>query len=320
MPNRVIKDSIWSSPSLAQMSEAAQDHWPRWLLLADDWGCFNADADVIKGTVYPKRKKITVKRIEVLSAEYYAAGKLFLWSEGGRVWGFFTSFGKHHPNFCNSTHVDGDGKQVRHKRKTPEPPEKELKVYFSKYVYKKPGVGGDLESKRAAKSSYRVPSPVLNPNPIPVPNPAGDEKEEIPEVYVTAFKTFFQTYPPRNGTRVGKAKAQEKFNELEIREIPLILKAVKNYAGCKDVKNNIGIKDAHRFIRDGKGHAPWQDWIAPTVVTKAELEKMKRQLRRVIKAIKAKVDDGGNAMSEKTLRKLEAQQTELEDTIKELME
>lgn len=298
------------------MSEAAQDHWPRWLLLADDWGCFNADAEVIKGLVYPKRKKVTVPKIMDLRAAYYVAGKLFLWGADGRTWGYFTSFGKHHPNFCNSTHVDGDGKQVRHKRKTSVPPEKELKEYFDKYIYKKRDVGDELEFKRALGDKYRVPVP----NPNPVPDPAGDEKEEIPKIYGTAFKTFWQTYPPRNGTRVGKAKAQEKFNELEIREIPLILKAVKNYAGCKDVKNNIGIKDAHRFIRDGNGHALWEDWITPAVVSKGDLEKMKRQLRGVIKAIDAKVDDGGNAMSKKTIRGLEAQQKELEDTIRGLME
>lgn len=133
--------------------------------MPDDWGCINADSEKIKGLAYPKRKKVTVQKIDALKAEYFEAGKLFLWFEGDREWGFFTSFEKHHPNFCNATHVDGDGKQVRHKRKTPEPPEKELKEYLEKYLYKEREVKGKLERGRAVKDKYRVP----NPNPIPNP-------------------------------------------------------------------------------------------------------------------------------------------------------
>src|SRR3972149_5348058 len=83
MSNRVIKDSIWSSPSLAKLPVDAQLHWPRLLLMADDWGCFNADLDVILGLVYPKMKGMTLKKVEALLKVYFEAGMLFLWQDRG---------------------------------------------------------------------------------------------------------------------------------------------------------------------------------------------------------------------------------------------
>lgn len=49
MANRVIKDTILTSHTLAKLSIDAQLHWTRWLLMADEYGCFNADTSVIKG-------------------------------------------------------------------------------------------------------------------------------------------------------------------------------------------------------------------------------------------------------------------------------
>lgn len=163
--NRVIKDLIWSSPSLAKLSLSAQLHWPRWLLMSDDWGCFNADTDIIKGLVYPKLKAITLGVIEKLKDEYFNSGKLFLWSEGDRQYGYFTSWSNH--QFCNATHLDDAGKQNRHKRKTPEPPKELLEEYLNLFKGKQP-LTEELERVRTSADKYRIPNPnpSLNPNPI----------------------------------------------------------------------------------------------------------------------------------------------------------
>jgi hypothetical protein len=176
MPNRVIKDSIWTSPTLAVLSEKAQLHWPRWLLMADDWGCFNADPDVIKGLVYPKMKPIKVSTIESLLLEYENAGLIFVWSDD-RMWGFFLSWSNHH--FCDVTHQGEDGKQLRHKRKTPEPPKKELTDYLQEHKR-------IIEQPRAVQNKYR------NPNPNPIPNPKKNKHLEFvflkPEEYEKLVK------------------------------------------------------------------------------------------------------------------------------------
>ena len=192
MSNRVIKDKIWSSPSLAKMTKDAQLHWPRWLLMADDWGCFNSDADIIKGVVYPKMK-VTVKDIEKLKHEYYINGKLFLWMDGDREWGFFTSWDGH--QFCNKTHLDDDGKQNRHKRKTPEPP-KEL---FEEYV-KNQWDKEKLERLRADADKYRIPIPNLNP---------------IPKPYIVGFDKFWTAYPNKKSKGEAK-KAWDKIKPDEL--------------------------------------------------------------------------------------------------------
>lgn len=163
MPNRVIKDAIWSSPTLAKLPLDVQLHWPRLLLMADDWGCFNADPDVIKGLVYPKIATMTVRKICDLLKTYTEAGLIFLWKTGERLWGFFTSWHGH--QFCNATHLNDDGKQARHQRKTPEPPENELSAYLAQHNQISQEVSGKLEQVRAVQNKYRNPNPNPNPNP-----------------------------------------------------------------------------------------------------------------------------------------------------------
>ena len=61
MPNRVIKDSVWDSPTLGGIPDYYEDQFIRWALLSDDWGCFNANAVKIKGDVYPNREICDMK-------------------------------------------------------------------------------------------------------------------------------------------------------------------------------------------------------------------------------------------------------------------
>lgn len=181
MPNRVIRDSIWSSPTLAKLPLDVQLHWPRWLLMADDWGCFNADSDVIRGLVYPKIPTMTAKKIQDLLGTYSHGGLLFLWSASDREWGYFTSWNGH--QFCNVTHLDEDGKQLRHKRKTSEPPESELSAYLETHKLINQGVTEKLEQDRAGQNKYRNPNP--NPNPNTPISPKGDD----------GFLQFWKSYP-----------------------------------------------------------------------------------------------------------------------------
>jgi len=148
MSNRVIKDSIWTSPTLVKLSNYIQDQWPRWLLMADDWGCFNADPQIIKGLIYPKRNESINKIIQIRKA-FEEAGLLFVWNNSEREWGFFVSWNNH--QFCNASGVDNNGNYTKHRRKTPIPP----KDLFGKYSDK----------------FRQIPTNSLNPNPNPNPNP-----------------------------------------------------------------------------------------------------------------------------------------------------
>lgn len=129
MANRILKDSIWDSSTLAALPDFVEDQFPRWLLLADDWGCFCADSETIKGKVYPKRPKVTTKTVEEIRLAFYQAGLLFCWQEGERVWGFWTNFGTH--NYLTS--VDDDGSRLKLRRRTPEPPKELVAEYVKRY-------------------------------------------------------------------------------------------------------------------------------------------------------------------------------------------
>ncbi len=202
MSNRVIKYSIWSSPTLAGIGEFAYYLWPRFLLLSDDWGCFNADPEVVKGIIFPKRKEMTAEKVKELLNEYNGAGLLFLWKdETGREWGFFISFNSHH-NFCNTSSVDEAGKYTKHRRKTPEPPKQPLKDYFATLS----------DTFRHFTTNSLIPKPIPKPIPIPKPNtdsataPDNSEiilkypciKDEIYELRQNKINEYIESYPAVN--------------------------------------------------------------------------------------------------------------------------
>jgi hypothetical protein len=166
MANRILKDTIWDSSTLAALPDFIEDQFPRWLLLADDWGCFCADAESIKGKVYPKRQAVTATTVEEIRLAYYSAGLLFCWQEGERIWGFWTSFGEH--NYLTS--VDDKGERLKLRRRTPEPPAELLDQYLKKYGKqdnsKQPRIApwDALEQRGTVRDKTANPDPDLDPD------------------------------------------------------------------------------------------------------------------------------------------------------------
>lgn len=118
MPNRIIKESILTSPTIAPLSGDEERHFIRLLLLADDYGCLEVTNDVIRGRAYPKiLDRVTEEDCEAWTITLVSAGLLITWVEGGRTWGSFPQFDKN----SGSCFTDG-GKRTRNRRKTPTPP------------------------------------------------------------------------------------------------------------------------------------------------------------------------------------------------------
>lgn len=164
MPNRILKESILDSPTLARLSEFSQDQFPRLLLLCDDWGCFNADPDTVKGKAYPKRPKVTPKVVSNTLQEFNRSGMLFLWTVEERIYGYWVGWDSH--NYCNTSAVTPDGKQDKHRRKTPIPPEVLLNQYMS-------ASQNNLEQLR---TNTLIPIPIPIPIP-PITNVIGEEED-----------------------------------------------------------------------------------------------------------------------------------------------
>ena len=110
MPTRLIHESLCTSRSLAQCSAKAQDAYVRFLLYADNFGCFEIDAQVMRGSLWPLRKDISAKMIDQFLGEYETHGMLQTWTGEGKRYGHFLNW----PKFQRTW----DGA----KRRTPHPP------------------------------------------------------------------------------------------------------------------------------------------------------------------------------------------------------
>lgn len=77
MPNRIIKESICESRELANVSFFAEDLYKRLITYADDYGRFNADAQIILARLYPREIGIvSVDDIEDALTELIGVGKI----------------------------------------------------------------------------------------------------------------------------------------------------------------------------------------------------------------------------------------------------
>jgi hypothetical protein len=110
MPNRIIKESIWTSPNLNHLSWEAERHFYRIMPCPDDHGCCECSPAVIKGKCYPLQDNVTAKHIEQWQTELEKEKLIFRWINGSRQYAIFPTFSEH--------------QRIRslHNRKTPEPP------------------------------------------------------------------------------------------------------------------------------------------------------------------------------------------------------
>jgi len=74
------------------------------------------------------------------------------------------------------------------------------------------------------------------------------------------FEKFWSLYPKRDGKKLGKGKALDKFKKLKPEQIPEILIAVENYSKSNRVNKGY-IKDPFRFLEVSF----WKDWMEPDI-------------------------------------------------------
>lgn len=78
------------------------------------------------------------------------------------------------------------------------------------------------------------------------------------------FNALWDSYPKRNGRKVGKPEAHRKAAMVQTEDRAFLLRAIKNYAASTSLP-----MDAHRFIKNGKGDDPWREYVDPSESTKA---------------------------------------------------
>lgn len=95
MPNRIIKESAFTSDKVAQLSDFEFRLWVGLITQADDAGRGDARPAIIKGRVFALRERTTVKDIADALCALAAAGCVSLYSVGGKPYFRFPSWSEH---------------------------------------------------------------------------------------------------------------------------------------------------------------------------------------------------------------------------------
>lgn len=259
MANKVIKDSIRNSKSLVRCSFTAELNFPRFLLLTDDWGCFEIDLETIRGYLYPKRlKEVTLSKIASWLKEYEDNGMLFCWSNGKREFGFFVNYDAH----------SGEYLSRKHKRKTSEPPKEEL-IKYQELMNKK--------FKRLQKTSKDFKSSPI-PNPNPNPNPIKEK---------STYAEFIKLTPEEH------QKLLDKYGEYHTK---LMIEKLANYIGSTGKRYKSHYRTILNWVADeilekypiGAGQREFKDDRSPDdkLVDQKEIKEFNKQIKKIGRKVK----------------------------------
>lgn len=143
MPNRIIKESICTSDTVAQMSDFEFRLWIGLIVQADDAGRGDARPAIIKGSVFPLRETVTSRQVEQALHGLATKGIVSLYNVGGKPYFVLPTWAAH--------------QRIRDSRpKYPEPPTENDNPPQSSASC------GELPQSSASCG--------LNPNPNPNPN------------------------------------------------------------------------------------------------------------------------------------------------------
>lgn len=152
MPNRIIKDTIRTSKSVNEMTDFQFRLWVYLITYVDDYGRGSADAEILKGFVFPRRKRVTEADISTALAGLAGMGCISLYDVDGESYFCFPKWSDH--------------QRIQAKRpRFPEPPgNSEDSNANSRWVTV--GHGDSPPESNPIQSN-----PNTNPNPNPNPNP-----------------------------------------------------------------------------------------------------------------------------------------------------
>ena len=153
MPNRIIKESITTSTSLANLTAEEERHFYRLIVQADDFGCFQAHTSIVRARGYALMiDKVKDSECLAWTLALVRENIIHLYNAGGKLYGHFVNWEKY--------------QQLRAKRrKWPEP------------------TCDSICNQMIADDSIcaRNPNPNLNPNVEP-PIGIGDAGGEPPGI------------------------------------------------------------------------------------------------------------------------------------------
>lgn len=95
MPNRILKESVCTSDTIASLSDFEYRVWTCLILLADDAGRGDARPAIIKGRGFPLRDRVTSKDIDAAVHGLAGKGCISLYTVGGKSYYYFPTWSEH---------------------------------------------------------------------------------------------------------------------------------------------------------------------------------------------------------------------------------
>jgi uncharacterized glyoxalase superfamily protein PhnB len=96
VPNRMIRETILTSPTLDQLSGDAERLWHRLTVVADDFGRFDADPRVILARCFPlKTDELKSNKVSYWFQQLLDTGAVVTYSVNNRSYGQFVNWSKH---------------------------------------------------------------------------------------------------------------------------------------------------------------------------------------------------------------------------------
>lgn len=223
MPNRIIKDTIRTSKKINALTDFQFRLWVYLITYVDDYGRGSADPEIIKGFVFPRRKKVNETDIKDALAALASTGCISLYDIDGESYFCFPSWGEHQriqtkrskfpePPILPESHLfaaEDDALQkftVDHREK---PPESESESKSEKTLSSTPKAGAepcDVSTLAAEPAAIKLP---LNDNTdYAVPQSFADEMAKLyPAVDVmqqlAAMRGWLIGNPTKRKTRAG---------------------------------------------------------------------------------------------------------------------
>lgn len=95
MSNRIIKESIRTSRKINDLTDFQFRLWLYLITYVDDYGRGSADPEILKGFVFPRRKRVSEKDIQDALAELAGMGCINLYRVDGESYFCFPNWGNH---------------------------------------------------------------------------------------------------------------------------------------------------------------------------------------------------------------------------------
>lgn len=272
---RSVKPGYFTSLDIAELEIATRLHFCGLWTYADDEGRGIDDARLIKAAVWPLDESVTTEDVDAMQSELAEKGRLIRYEHGGRRYFQVTKFTDHQkPN-----------RPQESAHPAPEDPGSDVLTEGAVNVHEQLSEGSPPERRGEEGRGGESPST--------------DVDSEIED----QFEQFWDSWPKRNGKKIGKRDALRKWKRLTLPERRAAYIGAKNYAAAsEDPDIAAGAMDAFRWLEKRR----WEDWQEPAVPDKPpderrprppeygtpEWEEQEEQRRR---EVEARADLGGTA-------------------------